>query len=87
MVDVRVYTHPACISCEDALNVTKEFAAGRDDIEVQLTSLASESGRARAKEAGILVVPAIQVGGETIQKVPTEDDLERMVEAARTSDA
>lgn len=82
MVVVRVFTHPACISCADALEVAKRVAADREDVEVSLTSLSSERGRERAREAGVLVVPAVEVGEEVLEAVPGEAELVEMIERA-----
>lgn len=82
MVVVRVFTHPACISCSDALEVARDVAEERDDVEVSLTSLASERGRERAQAAGVLVVPAVEVGEEVLEGVPEPAELEGMIARA-----
>lgn len=81
MVTIEVYTHPACVSCKDAMDVAKDFAADREDVSVSMVSLASDSGKKKATELGILVVPAVLVGEEVIEKIPTEEELDSMVAA------
>lgn len=82
MTAIVVFSHPTCTSCRDALSAAKELAEERPDVEVELVSLASESGRERAEEEGVLLVPTVIVGDTKVQEAPSKGELEEMVEAA-----
>lgn len=83
MVRVTVFSHPQCTSCKDALQVAQELEEERDDVEVEVVSLASESGRETAQEEGVLVVPTVIVGDRRVQKAPSSEELVEMVEDAK----
>lgn len=78
--ELRVYTHPACRSCQDVLMAARELEAARDDVEVTLTSLASEAGRDRAQSRDILVVPAVECGETVVEEVLSREDLAALVD-------
>lgn len=78
--ELRVYTHPACRSCQDVLAAARELEAEREDVDVAMTSLASEAGRERAKSRDILVVPAVECGDTVIEDVLSRDELEALVD-------
>lgn len=78
--ELRVYTHPACRSCQDVIEAAKALASEREDIRFELTSLASEAGRERAADRDILVVPAVEVGDTVVEGALDEADLAALVE-------
>jgi len=77
---LRVYTHPACRSCREVLVAANELAAERDDLTVELSSLASEAGLERAQARGILVVPAIEFGDTVVESALTKEELAALVD-------
>lgn len=78
---LRVYTHPACRSCRAVLTAARALEAERDDVTVELSSLASEAGLERAQARGILVVPAVEFGETVVESALTKAELEALVEA------
>lgn len=78
--ELRVYTHPACRSCQDVLAAARELERDREDVTVAMTSLASETGRERAQARDILVVPAVECGETVIEDVLSREDLEALVD-------
>ncbi len=68
-IPLRVFTHPTCLTCPQAIRLTQDVAAQDSDIEWQLTSLATEKGRQIAAAHQILSVPTILVGEECIRLV------------------
>lgn len=78
---LRVYTHPACRSCRQVLSAANELAAERDDLSVELSSLASDTGLERAQDRGILVVPAVEVGDTVVESALTKEELAALVDA------
>ncbi|HKJ59579.1 MAG TPA: hypothetical protein VKA37_10125 [Halobacteriales archaeon] len=77
---LRVYTHPACRSCREVLVAANELAAERDDLTVELSSLASEAGLERAQARGILVVPAVEFGDTVVESALTKEELAALVD-------
>lgn len=58
---VELFTHPTCSGCQQALTALRELErAGR--ITLQVTSLGSPTGRRRADQVGVSVVPTVRVG-------------------------
>ena len=78
---LRVYTHPACRSCRPVLSAANELAAERDDLTVELSSLASDAGLERAQSRGILVVPAVEIGDTVVESALTKEELADLVDA------
>lgn len=78
--ELRVYTHPACRSCRDVLTAANELADEREDVTVEMTSLASVAGMERAQTNGILVVPAVEVGETVVQSALTKEELAALVD-------
>jgi len=83
MVEITVFSHPQCTSCKDALSVAEELREERSDVEVEVISLASESGQDTAQEMCVLVVPTVIVGDQKVQKAPSKEEMVEMVEAAK----
>jgi alkyl hydroperoxide reductase subunit AhpF len=84
--ELRVYTHPACRSCQDVLTAARDLEAARDDVEVTLTSLASAAGRERAQSRDILVVPAVECRGQVVEQVLSREELAALVEGRFEAD-
>lgn len=78
---LRVYTHPACRSCREVLVAAKELAEERDDLAVELSSLASAAGLERAQARGILVVPAVEFGDAVVESALSKEELAALVDA------
>lgn len=68
-IPVRVFTHPTCLTCPQAIRLTQEVAAQDPEIEWMHTSLATEAGRKVAAAHQILSVPTILIGAEPIRLV------------------
>lgn len=79
-VELRVYTHPACRSCREVLNAANELAEEREDVTVELTSLASDAGMERAQSRDILVVPSVEVGGTVIQSAMSKAEMAALID-------
>lgn len=84
-IPIQVYTHPTCLTCPQAIRLTQDVAAKEFDIDLRITSLASERGRAEAAGLDILSVPTILVGEQKIRftGVPTRAALMQAIEQAR----
>lgn len=71
--DVELFTHPTCHGCMEALTALRALEReGRITLEV--TSLGSPSGRRRAEEVGVSVVPTVRRSGES-RLLASADDL------------
>ncbi len=81
-VTLQVFTHPVCPTCPQAIRMAQALAAQRPEVEVRIVSLASERGRAEAREAEVLSVPTIVVGKgvRRFVGVPQWSDLVQAVE-------
>lgn len=86
-IPLRVFTHPTCLTCPQAIRLTQDVAAHDPDIEWQLTSLATPAGRQIAAAHEILSVPTILVGAEGLRLVgvPTRDALLQAIENAKAN--
>jgi glutaredoxin len=82
---VQVYTHPTCLTCPQAIRLTQDLAAKDADIDLRITSLATERGRAQAAALNILSVPTILVGEQQTRfaRVPTRAELVEAIQKAR----
>jgi len=82
MKRVRLFTHPICHGCAEALAVVQQLAAEEPTLAVEVVSLASAAGRRAAQEAGVVVVPTLVIDGERIVGVPTLEELRARIRAA-----
>ncbi|MCX7623443.1 MAG: thioredoxin family protein [Thermomicrobium sp.] len=85
MTRIRVFTHPICHGCSEALALVQRLASEEPALEIEVVSLASPAGRRTAQEAGVVVVPTLVIDGERIVGVPTLEELRALVrESGRT---
>ncbi|MDT7947199.1 MAG: thioredoxin family protein [Thermoflexus sp.] len=79
---VKVFTHPMCTSCKSAIQMVERLARQREDVDVQIVSLASQNGRREAEREKILSVPTILVGTNgRLVGVPRWEELVAAIEA------
>lgn len=79
---VKVFTHPTCTSCKNAIQLVDRLAREREDLLVQVVSLASRGGREEAQRENVLTVPTILVGtNRRFVGVPRWEDLVAAIEA------
>lgn len=67
-VVVRVFTHPVCATCPNAIRIASEVAESRSDVALRIVSLATEKGRAEAQAEQVLSVPTVLVGEEQVTR-------------------
>ncbi len=81
-VSIQVYTHPTCLTCPQAIRLTQDLAAKDADVDLRITSLATERGRNEAAALNILSVPTILVGEQRTRftGVPTRVELVEAIE-------
>ncbi|HEX9033522.1 MAG TPA: hypothetical protein VF834_16905 [Streptosporangiaceae bacterium] len=61
MTEIELFTHPTCSGCQEALTALRALErAGK--VTLQVTSLGSPTGRRRASDVGVRVVPTIRLG-------------------------
>lgn len=61
MTDIELFTHPTCTGCQEALTALRALER-EGQVTLQVTSLGSPSGRRRASDAGVRVVPTVRLG-------------------------
>jgi glutaredoxin len=83
-VTIRVFTHPVCTGCSTAIRMAQKLSDQRDDVEMQVISLASARGREAARAEGVLSVPTVFVGSTRFVGVPRWDE---MIEALNSERA
>ena len=83
MIPIRVYTHPTCATCPQAIQLTQQTAAENHDVELRIISLGSARGREAAKAAQVLSVPTVFVGEHRFSGVPRRDELMAAIEEQR----
>ncbi|MCP4358024.1 MAG: thioredoxin [Chloroflexi bacterium] len=83
MIPIRVFTHPTCATCPQAIQLAQETAANNLDIELHIISLGSASGREKAKVAQVLSVPTVFVGEHRFTGVPKRDEFAAAIEEQR----
>jgi len=75
MVEIRVFTHPTCTTCPNAIQMVQRLAEQDPQAQMRLVSLATASGREIAKASGVLSVPTVFVNETRFVGVPRWDDL------------
>ncbi|MCP4287903.1 MAG: thioredoxin [Gammaproteobacteria bacterium] len=75
MIPVRVFTHPTCATCPNAIRLAQKLAEENPNVELRIVSLGSASGREIAKTEQILSVPTVLVGDTRFVGVPKWDEL------------
>ncbi len=77
MTEAELFTHPTCSGCQEALTALRALEReGR--ISLVVTSLGSPSGRRRASDAGVRVVPTVRIGA-SYQLLASPEDLKALV--------
>lgn len=77
MIEIELFTHPTCMGCQEALTALRALAReGRLSLEV--TSLGAPSGRRRATELGVSVVPTVRMG-DRYRLLERPEDLEELL--------
>jgi protein-disulfide isomerase len=83
VIRIVLFTHPICSGCREALAAAEQLRAERPgEVELDVVSLASARGRERAREAGVVVVPTVVVGGARLVGAPTVEELWQLVDDA-----
>ena len=83
MIPMRVYTHPTCATCPQAIQLAQQTAAENPDVELRFISLGSARGRDAAKAEQVLSVPTVFVGDQRFTGVPRRDELAAAIEEQR----
>ncbi len=84
MIPIRVYTHPTCATCPQAIQLAQQTASENPDVELRIISLGSASGREAAKAAQVLSVPTVFVGEHRFTGTPRRDELMAAIEEQRS---
>ena len=82
-VTIRVFTHPVCTGCSTAIRMAQKLSDQRNDVEMQVISLASARGREAARAEGILSVPTVFVGSTRFVGVPRWDEMVEALDSER----
>jgi len=56
---LRVFTHPACSGCPEAVREAWRFTEDRPGIELRTVTLAEKEGLAEARRARVTIIPAL----------------------------
>ena len=75
MIEIRVFTHPTCATCPNAIQMVQRLAEQDSSVQMRLVSLATANGREIAKSANVLSVPTVFVNETRFVGVPKWDDL------------
>lgn len=75
MIEVRVFTHPTCTTCPNAIQMVQRLAEQDPQVQMRLVSLATPNGREIAKTAHVLSVPTVFVNETRFVGVPGWNDL------------
>jgi protein-disulfide isomerase len=75
MIEVRVFTHPTCATCPNAIQMAQRLAEQDSQVQMRLVSLATANGREIAKLSNVLSVPTVFVNETRFVGVPRWDDL------------
>ena len=75
MIEIRVFTHPTCATCPNAIQMVQRLAEQDSQVQMRLVSLATANGREIAKSANVLSVPTIFVNKTRFVGVPKWDEL------------
>ena len=75
MIEIRVFTHPTCATCPNAIQMVQRLEAQDSSVQMKLVSLATANGREIAKSANVLSVPTVFVNEIRFVGVPRWDDL------------
>lgn len=75
MIEVRVFTHPTCATCPNAIQMVQRLAEQESQVQMRLVSLATANGREIAKSLNVMSVPTIFVNETRFVGVPKWDEL------------
>ncbi len=75
MVEIRVFTHPTCATCPNAIQMVQRLSAQDPQVQLRLISLATPNGREIARAANVLSVPTVVVEQTRFVGVPRWEDL------------
>lgn len=75
MIEIRVFTHPTCATCPNAIQMVQRLAEQDSQVQMRLVSLATANGRAIAKSLNVMSVPTVFVNETRFVGVPKWDDL------------
>ncbi len=76
MIEVRVFTHPTCFTCPQAIRLAQRLADENPHVDLQIISLGSARGREIAKSLNVLSVPTLFVGETRFVGVPAWEQLQ-----------
>ena len=76
---LRVFTHPACSGCSQAVEEAWKTSQAHPDIELRTVKLENEAGLAEARKEGIKSIPTIILSSAT-------GEIERWVGAPESID-
>ncbi|MBV6391407.1 MAG: hypothetical protein KPEEDBHJ_00615 [Anaerolineales bacterium] len=85
MIEIRVFTHPTCATCPNAIQMVQRLVEQDSQAQMKLVSLATANGREIAKAANVLSVPTIFVNETRFVGVPKWDDLLQAVAREKSS--
>ncbi len=85
MVEVRVFTHPTCFTCPQAIRLAQRLADENPQVNLQIISLGSARGREIAKSLQVLSVPTVFVGETRFVGVPDWGQLKAAADLATHS--
>ncbi|MGE5248839.1 MAG: thioredoxin family protein [Bacteroidota bacterium] len=75
MIEVRLFTHPTCATCPNAIKMVQRLAEQDPEVQMRFVSLATANGRELARAANVLSVPTIFVRETRFTGVPPWDEL------------
>ncbi|MEW5938353.1 MAG: thioredoxin family protein [Chloroflexota bacterium] len=75
MIEIRVFTHPTCATCPNAIQMVQRLTEQDSQAQMRLVSLATANGREIAKSMNVLSVPMVFVNETRFVGVPRWDDL------------
>lgn len=70
MIEVRVFTHPTCATCPNAIQMVQKLTEQDPQVQMRLVSLATANGREIAKSLNVMSVPTIFVNETRFVGVP-----------------
>ena len=75
MIEIRVFTHPTCATCPNAIQMVQRLEAQDSSVQMRLVSLATANGREIAQSANVMSVPTVFVNETRFVGVPKWDEL------------
>ncbi len=89
-LEIRVFTHPACGGCPEAVKLAWEVAGSRPGLDLRTVSLVGEEGLAEARAAGVTTIPTLVLvaGGREVGRwtgTPEREELAAAVDGIAVS--